>query len=325
MDASLILSNLLTPAVLFFGLGVAAKLLRADLDIPAPVTKGLSLYLLFAIGLRGGAELSAAGVSLGTLAPMIVGVAASALLPLASFAILRRRLGPADAAAVAATFGSISAVTFLTTCAFLEDRGAPWSGYMVAVMALMESPAILVGVILARRGSAATGAARTPLRSIVHEAFLNGPVFLLLGSLLIGTLAGEKGWHSLEPFAHAPFKGVLCLFLLDLGLIAATRLDALRGAGTFLVSFATLVPLAHAALGIAAAYAIGLAPGDALLLTVLLASASYIAVPAALRIAIPTANPSIYLPMALGITFPLNIVIGIPLYWLVIERVWGVA
>jgi len=323
VDTSLILSNLLTPAVLFFGLGVAAKLLRSDLEIPATIAKGLSLYLLIAIGLRGGAELAEAGLSLGTLAPMVFGIAAGALLPLASYAILRRRLGPVDAAAVAATYGSISAVTFITASTFLQDRGAPWSGSMVAVMALMESPAILVGVLLARRDGVAGDAQGTSLRSIVHEAFLNGPVFLLLGSLLIGAMAGEKGWHSVEPFVHAPFKGVLCLFLLDLGLVAATRLDALRGAGAFFVAFGTLVPLAHAAIGIAASHLMGLAPGDALLLTILLASASYIAVPAALRIAMPTANPSIYLPMALGITFPFNIAIGIPLYWLVIEGLWG--
>lgn len=338
MDASLILSNLLTPAILCFFLGMAATLLRSDLEVPQPVSKALSLYLLFSIGMHGGVELSHAGLSLAALAPLAVGVAASALLPIASFAILRRRLGSADAAAVAATFGSVSVVTFISACAYLEDRGTQWSGHMVAAMALMESPAILVGVLLARRAGGAiravgagdaTDAAHAPaapaasVKSVLHEAFLNGPVLLLLGALAIGLLTGEKGWKSVEPFAHAPFKGVLCLFLLDMGIVAARRLGGLRESGAFLAVFAVAAPLVHAAVGIVAARALGMPPGDALLLCVLLASASYIAVPAALRIALPDANPGVYVPMALAITFPFNIAFGIPLYMSVIERVWA--
>ncbi len=337
MDASLILSNLLTPAILCFFLGMAATLVRSDLEVPQPVSKALSLYLLFSIGMHGGVELSHAGLSLAALAPLAVGAAASALLPIASFAILRRRLGSADAAAVAATFGSVSVVTFISACAYLEDRGMQWSGHMVAAMALMESPAILVGVLLARRAGGAirtvgagdaTDAAHAraapaaSVKSVLHEAFLNGPVLLLLGALAIGLLTGEKGWKSVEPFAHAPFKGVLCLFLLDMGIVAARRLGGLRESGPFLAVYAIGAPLVHAAVGIVAARALGMPPGDALLLCVLLASASYIAVPAALRIALPDANPGVYVPMALAITFPFNIAFGIPLYMTVIERVW---
>lgn len=343
MDASLILANLLTPAILCFFLGMAATLLRSDLEVPQPVSKALSLYLLFSIGMHGGVELSHAGFSLTALAPLGVGAAASALLPIASFAILRRRLGSADAAAVAATFGSVSVVTFISACAYLEDRGTPWSGHMVAAMALMESPAILVGVLLARRAGGAIravgagapadaeSAPRAPaapaasVKSVLHEAFLNGPVLLLLGALAIGLVTGEKGWKSVEPFAHAPFKGVLCLFLLDMGIVAARRLGGLRESGAFLAVYAVAAPLCHAALGILAARALGMPPGDALLLCVLLASASYIAVPAALRIALPDANPGVYVPMALAITFPFNIAFGIPLYAAVIERVWAAA
>ena len=325
MDISIVLANFQTPAILFFCLGVVAKLLRSDLEIPPALAKGLSLYLLFSIGLRGGAELSEAGFSLRTLTPMVAGCVASALMPIGVYTVLKRKLGVVDAAAVAATYGSISAVTFITSCTFLQDRGIHWSGHMVAVMALMESPAILVGVILARRGSSSKTSEANQFKVIVHEAFLNGPVFLLLGSLLIGVLMGEKGWHSVEPFALAPFKGLLCLFLLDLGLVSATRLGSLRGSGIFLCSYSISIPIVHALIGIGTSYAIGLSCGDALLLTILFASASYIAVPAALRIAMPTANPSLYLSMALGITFPFNITFGIPLYWLAIQKIWGVS
>jgi hypothetical protein len=329
VDASLILANLATPPVLFFLLGMAATLVRSDLEIPQPVTKALSLYLLFSIGMHGGAELAAAEVSWRTAAPLVAGAAASAILPLASFAVLRRRLGAADAAAVAATYGSISAVTFITAASYLDGRGIAWSGHMVAAMALMESPAILVGVLLARRAGATrdeppANGSSGGVGALLREACLNGPVLLLLGSLAIGALAGEKGWKSVEPFAHAPFKGVLCLFLLDMGLVAARRLADLRRSGAFLLGFAALAPLAHAAVAVAVACALGLGPGDALLLVVLFASASYIAVPAALRMALPQANPGVYLPMALAVTFPLNVAVGIPLYMAVVERFVGV-
>lgn len=327
MDWSLILGNLLTPPVLFFALGMAATLLRSDLEVPLALTKTLSLYLLFSIGMHGGAELAASGFRLEALAPLGAGMLFSGLFPVATFFLLKRRLGAPDAGAIAATYGSISAVTFVTACSFLDDRGMPWSGSLVAAMALMESPAILVGILLAR----AAGAGRDPdatggsPRELLREAFLNGPVFLLIGALLIGVLGGEEGWASVEPFAYEPFKGVLCLFLLDMGLIAARRLGALRESGALLVAFSVGAPLAHAAVGIATARLLGLGAGDALLFTVLCASASYIAVPAAVRTSLPRANPSLFLPMSLAMTFPFNIAVGIPLYYAVIASIWSVA
>ena len=328
MDIGLILGNLLAPPVLFFGLGMVATLLRSDLEIPQAVTRGLSLYLLFSIGMHGGAELAAAGFSTTTLTPMLAGMLASALIPLSTFGLLRRRLGAADAAAIAATYGSISAVTFITATSFLDARQIDWSGSMVAAMALMESPAILVGVLLARRAGVAApqaepGAQQGSHVELLREAFLNGPVFLLLGALTIGLVTGEEGWRSVAPFADAPFRGVLCLFLLDMGLIAARRLSALRESGAFLIGMAIGMPLVHAGLAIGAARALAMSPGDALLFTVLCASASYIAVPAAIRIALPQANPSLFLPMSLALTFPFNVALGIPLYLSIIEKLWG--
>lgn len=326
MDWSLITRNLLTPPILFFGLGMAATLLRSDLEIPKPITRAISLYLLFAIGLHGGVELAIAGFAPAALLPLGVGMVASATFPLATFALLRRKLGPADAAAIAATYGSISAVTFVTACSFLDDRQIPWSGHMVAAMALMESPAILAGVLLARRAGVSAGDAATghgSMSALLREAFLSGPVFLLIGALGIGALVGEAGWKSVAPFAHEPFKGVLCLFLLDMGMIAARRLGDLRASGPLLLTFALGAPLVHASLALAAAYALGLGRGDALLLTVLCASASYIAVPAAIRATLPQANPSLFLPMSLAMTFPFNIALGIPLYMAVIDALWS--
>ena len=323
MDWSLIAGNLLTPPILFFVLGMAATLLRSDLEIPQAMTRAMSLYLLFAIGMHGGVELAAAGFSFAALKPLAAGILASALFPLATFALLRRRLGAADAAAIGATYGSISAVTFVTACSFLEVRGLAWSGNLVAAMALMESPAILVGVLLARRAGVGAESGGDGGRGLLREAFLNGPVFLLIGSLVIGVLSGEKGWESVQPFAYAPFKGVLCLFLLDMGLIAARRLGALRESGPLLLAYAVGAPLVHATLAIGVAFALDLRPGDALLFTVLCASASYIAVPAAVRSALPQANPSLFLPMSLAMTFPFNITLGIPLYMAAIEALWS--
>ncbi|MCB0216285.1 MAG: sodium-dependent bicarbonate transport family permease [Caldilineae bacterium] len=327
MGLDLILGNLLAPPVLFFALGMAATLLRSDLEIPQAVTRGLSLYLLFSIGMHGGAELAAAGFSTTTLTPMLAGILASALIPLSTFGLLRRRIGAADAAAIGATYGSISAVTFITATSFLDARQIDWSGSMVAAMALMESPAILAGVLLARRAGVTApqsepGSQSGSQAELLREAFLNGPVFLLLGALTIGLLTGDEGWRSVAPFADAPFRGVLCLFLLDMGLIAARRLSALRESGAFLIGTAIGLPLVHASLAILAARALTMSPGDALLFTVLCASASYIAVPAAIRIALPQANPSLFLPMALALTFPFNVALGIPLYQWVIELLW---
>jgi hypothetical protein len=324
VDLSLLLDSILTPPILLFLLGMAATLLRSDLEIPQPVTRGLSLYLLFAIGIHGGVELSRSGLHLATIMPLAVGVFASALGPLVTFHLLRRRVAVEDAAAIASTYGSISAVTFITASSFLQDQGVEFGGHMVAAMALMESPAILVGVLLARRYQSVgeEGVVDGGTGRLWREALLNGPVFLLIGSLLVGLVTGEKGWDAVKPFAYDPFRGVLCLFLLDMGLIAARRLESLRASGAFLTGFAIVAPLVNAALAIAVGRILGFSVGDTLLLTVLCASASYIAVPAAVRVALPGANPSLYLPMSLALTFPFNIALGIPLYYAVITALW---
>jgi hypothetical protein len=317
VDLGLLSQNLLAPPVLFFVAGAAAVAVRSDLEVPQPLPRLFSLYLLLSIGFRGGAELRHAGLDGEALRALALGLAMSVAVPLAVFPVLRRRLGPADAGAVAAAYGSVSAVTFITATAFLDRLGIRHGGHMVAALAVMESPAIVVGVWLARRGAVAD---RAPTRALLHDAFLNGSVFLLLASLAIGLASGERGRAALRPFTDALFPGVLCLFLLDMGMVAARRLGDLRRAGPFLVGFALAAPLASAAVAIGLARVAGLAAGDALLLVVLCASASYIAVPAAMRIAVPEANPGLFLPLAIGVTFPFNVAVGIPLYLEILRR-----
>lgn len=327
MDPGLVLDNLLNPPILFFLLGGAAALLRSDLEVPQPLSQALALYLLLAIGFHGGYELSQSGID----ARVVVGLGASALMalvvPLYSFFILRVRLGVHDAAALAATYGSISAVTFVTAVSFLNAVDVPFGGHMVAAMALMESPAIVVGVMLvrlfARREDPEEEADSFDWTELLREAFFNGAVFLLVGSLLIGLVTGERGWETMQPFTDELFKGVLAFFLLDMGLLAARRVGDLKEAGAFLVLFALGMPLVNAALAIGLAEVLAFSPGDALLFTVLVASASYIAVPAAMRLSVPEANPTYYIATSLGVTFPFNIVIGIPLYYQVIRLLNG--
>ncbi len=321
MDISLILSNLLNPPILFFFLGLLAVLLHSDLEIPQPLPKFLSLYLLLAIGFKGGVELNQSGIDRSVLVTIGLAMLMASVVPLYSFFILRLKLAASDAAAIAATYGSISAVTFITATAFLQDLNIPYSGYMVAAMALMESPAIIIGVLLYRL-SGNSNRGELSWSELLRDAFFNGSVLLLLGSLLVGVLTGEAGKKELQPFTHGLFKGLLAFFLLDMGLVAARRLRDLRKAGVFLVSFAILMPLLNAALGMGLAYLVDMPRGDALLFIVLCASASYIAVPAAVRLAIPEANPSLYVPMALAITFPFNIIVGLPLYLYGIDTLW---
>ena len=321
MSLDILLSNLFQPAVLFFALGIAAALARSDLELPQPAPKLLSLYLLMAIGFRGGMELASGGVDVRGFWILAAAVIMASATPLYTFAILKRPLGAADAAALAATYGSISAVTFITAVAFLERQGLGFGGHLVAAMALMESPAIVVAVLLFRRTG---GEDPAPWRTLARESVFNGAVFILLGSLFIGILSGWRGaGDALRPFTEQIFHGVLCLFLLDLGLVAARRLGAVTRRARVLVAFGTLLPLFNAALAISIAWLIGVGKGDALLFTVLCASASYIAVPAAVRLTIPEANPSIYVTSALAVTFPFNIVVGIPLYYGVINWVWS--
>lgn len=321
MNLELVLSNLLNPPVLFFFLGMLAIWAGSDLDVPQPLPKFFALYLLLSIGFRGGVELNKSGLDTQILAALGAAVLMALVVPLYAYAVLRRKMDAANAAAVAATYGSVSAVTFIAATSFLGKLGLAYGGYMVAAMALMESPAIVIGVLLSRRQGGKSGAFRWG--HLLREAFFNGSVFLLVGSLVIGVLTGHDGEHALQPFTGDIFKGMLCLFLLDMGLVSARRFGGMRSLGAFPFAVALLFPPVNAALGIAISYALGLSPGDALLFATLSSSASYIAVPAAMRMAVPEANPGLYVTMALAITFPFNIAIGLPLYMAVINTIWS--
>ena len=327
MSSSLILSNVLNPPVLFFFIGLSAVFLKSDLEIPQPIPKLFSLYLLFAIGFKGGHELHESGVTPDIAIALLAAVVMAALVPVYSFFILRLKLDIHNAAAIAATYGSISAVTFVTASTFLARLDVDFGGHMVAALALMESPAIIVGLLLVR----VFAQQQNPnlddddfsWEEVLRESCLNGSVFLLVGSLLVGVVTSDQGWESLEPFTGEMFYGVLTFFLLDMGLVAARRFQDLRKGGAFLISFSVLMPILNAAIGIAIAALIGMGAGDALLFAVLCASASYIAVPAAMRLTVPEANPSLYISMALALTFPFNIIVGIPIYFQCIQLFWG--
>ncbi|QDZ01224.1 sodium-dependent bicarbonate transport family permease [Nitratireductor mangrovi] len=310
---SLAASNLVSPIVLSFVLGVAAALVRSDLSFPEAIAKGLSLYLLFAIGFKGGASVAGHGPELRLFATIAAGLLLSLLLPFLAFFLLRAlaRLSPIDAAAVAAHYGSISIVTFVAANTLLASSGLEPEGYMVAVAAVMEAPAILSALWLAARFGG--GGEMGP--KVWREILFNGSIVLLMGAFAIGALTGEKGLAEIRGFVVDPFKGVLCLFLLDMGLVAGRGLLSSRGVLTVRVlSFGFLMPLAGAALAFVVAQLLGLSVGGVVLLMVLCASASYIAVPAAMRVALPEANPALSLTLALGVTFPFNLTVGIPLY-----------
>jgi len=321
MDANLILSNILNPPVLFFFLGMTAVLVKSDLEIPPPVPKLFSLYLLFAIGFKGGVELVKSGIDQAVILTLLAAMVMACFVPVYTFFILRLKLDTYDAAAIAATYGSISAVTFITASAFLTELGIDFDGYMIAALALMESPAIIVGLLLVNLFTV-NEKRELAWSEVLQEAFLNSSVFLLVGSLIIGILTGEHGWQVLEPFTQGLFYGVLTFFLLDMGLVAAKRIKDLQKTGVFLISFAILIPIVNAAIGILIAKLIHMPSGDALLFAVLCASASYIAVPAAMRLTVPEANPSLYVSTALAVTFPFNIIVGIPLYLYAINLLW---
>jgi hypothetical protein len=322
MDSSLILSNILNPPVLFFFLGMLAIFVQSDLEIPNPLPKLFSLYLLVAIGFKGGHELVDSGLSPQIIVTLVAAVLMALIVPVYSFFILRLKLDNYNAAAIAATYGSISAVTFITASSLLDKLQISYGGHMVAALALMESPAIVVGLILVRvftKQSAVsvdeTESRETSWGEVLHEAFLNGSVLLLIGSLITGVLTGTSGWGKVHLFIEKDlFYGALMFFLLDMGLVAARRIQDLRQTGMFLIGFAVFMPITNALIGIVLAKVIGMGEGNALLFAVLCASASYIAVPAAMRMTVPEANPSLYVSMALAITFPFNIIVGIPIY-----------
>ena len=328
------LSNLLIPAVLFFGLGILARLIKSDLRFPPDLAKILSIYLLVSIGLHGGFELGKAEVSTA-LASILWALALGFLLPIAGFALLiaTRRVDALNAAAIAAHYGSVSAGTFLTAIAYLGNQGIEYERYPLIMLAVMESPAIVVGLLLATwsrgRATSAQGDARQPsgngqFGEIVREAFTNGSVVLLIGSMLIGALASEKSVDALHPFTTDIFMGMLCLFLLEMGMEAGHRFGDFRRVGLLLGAFGLLMPLVGGAVGVLVGhFGLGFGVGGTTLVAVLGASASYIAVPPAMRLAIPEANPSFYLTLALGVTFPFNVVVGIPLYHRLAEAAVG--
>lgn len=317
----LFLQNVLSPPVLFFALGLGAAAIRSDLEFPAPMTKALNLYLLFAIGFKGGSAMQHAGLSLDAVRAVVAAAVLSSVLPLGIFPLVRRALGPETGAAVAATYGSVSAVTFMAGAALLVEREVAYGGHMVAAMAVMEFPAIVVAVMLARRYGTPDGGG-AGLGHLLREALTNGTVVLLIGSLLIGAATTERGIDVTRPLWSDLFQGVLCFYLLDLGLLAGRNARDLFAAGRAAIITGLLFPPCGAAAGLAAAWLAGLSRGDAFLLTTMAASGSYIAVPAAMRLVLPDARPSVYVPMALALTFPLNIALGLPLYWLVVEAAW---
>ena len=312
--------NLLTPMILCFVLGLGAALARSDLSVPEAAAKTMALYLLFAIGFKGGVAVRDHGLDYTVGAALIGGVVLSFALPFVAFALLRAlsRLSATEAAAVAAHYGSISIVTFASGTAALSLMGIEAEGYMVAVAAAMESPAIISALWLASRGG---GASQMDSR-LWREILLNGSIVLLIGAFAIGFATGPAGLARIEAFVVSPFQGVLCLFLLDMGLVAGRGLRKAPGLiSAPLLAFGVVMPLIGAAAGFAVALVLGLSVGGTTLMMVLAASASYIAVPAAMRVALPDANPSIALTLSLGVTFPFNITLGIPIYLAVAQRV----
>jgi uncharacterized protein len=313
MDIS---TNLFSPPILFFFLGMLAILIKSDLDIPQTLSKFFSMYLLMAIGFKGGVELGHSGLNAEVVTTLALAVVTATIVPIYVFYYLRHKVNIYDAGAIAATYGSVSAVTFITATAFLDSIGVNYGGHMVACLALMESPAIIVGVLLIKvNKNNGKKSDDTDIKEVFKEALTNSSVVLVLGSLLIGLLSGEAGAEELTPFTDDIFKGMLSFFLLDMGLLAAKRISGLKKAGMLLISFSLVLPVLHGILAVLLSSLFSIPAGDALLYAVLFASGSYIAVPAAFRLAVPEANPGLYVPMSLAVTFPFNIILGIPFYY----------
>lgn len=312
------IDNLLNPAILFFALGFFATFVKSDMEIPQPISKFLSFYLLMSIGLKGGIQIAANPLTSDVFITLLVAVALSAIIPFAVYYGLGNRFKNEDKAAIAATYGSVSAVTFVTAVNYLDQLGIAFGGHMVAALALMEAPAIIVGLWLYKRHSAETanGGAHSN-----WEALTNASVLLILGALVIGYVAEPSALERVKPFTESLFQGMLMFFLLDMGLLASKRISSLRETGVATILAAVIIPLSSAAVGIALSWLLTLELGDAFLFTVLSASASYIAVPAALRVALPKANAGLYVPMALAITFPLNLIFGFPLYLSILKAI----
>ena len=336
------MQNLIDPAILFFIVGIFAGVVKSNLEIPPPIAKFLSLYLLMALGLKGGFALAKSGMTETAVIAIAAAIVMAFFVPALGYTFLKTHIAKFDAAAVAAAYGSVSAVTFVTATQFLESSGMAPGGHMAVAMVLMESPAIIMAVLLANvlrhqstssvvlsgSGSAAMtlggGSGNIPsVGKILKESFTDGAHLLLLGAMAVGYISGEAGRAVMQPFSGDLFKGLLAFFLLDMGLLVARNFADARKSSPVLIGYAALGPLVHAGLALCLGALLGMAAGDVALLMVLSASASYIVVPAVLRYAIPEANPSLYFGLSLGITFPLNILVGIPLYAYLAQRVLG--
>jgi len=318
MDFQILLSNLTNPTLLFFVLGIIASAVKSDLEIPASSSKFISLYLLFSIGFKGGQELAHSGFTTEIFYSLLFGLLIASFVPFYTFFILKKKMSISDAGAVAAAYGSVSAVTFVAASSFLEAQAIHFGGHMVAVMALMESPAIIVGVILIMKYEKVSSK-ESNLGHIVKHSFTNGSVLMVLGSLIIGLVADTKQAEGIKPFTTDIFKGFLAIFLLEMGMVTAKRFGAFVRYGWFAILFAIVIPAFNGVWVAWASQFVSQDVGNRFIFAILAASASYIAVPAAMRLAAPKADPGLYIPMAIGITFPFNITVGIPLYFFVVN------
>lgn len=311
-------TNLTNPTLLFFVLGIIAAVIKSDLEIPAPSVKFISLYLLFSIGFKGGQELEHSEFNAEIVYSLILGIIIATIIPFYSFFLLKKRVGVSNAGAIAAAYGSVSAVTFVAAVTFLDMQSIPFGGHMVAVMALMEFPAIVVGFSLIMKFDK-SGERGPSLGSILRHAISNGSVLMIMGSLIIGIIADSKQAEGIKPFTTDIFKGFLAIFLLEMGMITAKRFAAFRKNGIYVFLFAILIPCLNGSLVAYASQFITESVGNRFIFAILAASASYIAVPAAMRLAAPKSDPGLYIPMALGVTFPFNITLGMPLYYMIIQ------
>jgi hypothetical protein len=305
------MQNILDPAILFFIFGVFAGAVRSNLEIPPAITKFLSLYLLMALGLKGGFALQKSGLTIDIAKTLSIAVLLAIIVPILGYFFLRKKLNNYDAAAIAATYGSVSAVTFITASQFLDLNQISYGGHMAAAMALMESPAIILAVILA---NAAKSNKKGSSLNLLHKSFTDGAQLLLIGAMIVGLFAGSTGERIMAPFSIDLFKGMLAFFLLDMGLMVAKNFKQVLNKPIYVLVYGIFAPPVHALLALLICKIAGVGLGETILLMILSASASYIAVPAALKYALPKANPSLYFGMSLGLTFPINIIIGIPLY-----------
>ena len=321
------MANFLDPAILFFIFGAFAGAVKSNLEIPQPIARFLSLYLLMALGLKGGFALHKSGFTVEIALSLGLVIFLAILIPIIGYQILRTKLNAFDAAAVAATYGSVSAVTFITATQYLDQFNISYGGHMAAAMALMESPAVIFAIVLANKARATqinqtkNGHQQTGISKILHESFTDGAQLLLLGSMVVGLISGDAGQKLMAPFSIDLFKGMLAFFLLDMGLMAARNIKGLRGKPTITLLYAIGSPFSHALIALGLCKLVGLPLGNTILLMVLASSASYIAVPAVLRHALPEVNPGLYMGMSLGITFPFNIILGIPLYAMIAKFV----